>query len=85
MILEFTIHCKHKLINTNQLGFRFEHLAEHVLISLTETIKKYLLMVKTFDAVNHEILLKKLNYYGIRSKQNDYFRSFLGTRNNMGR
>ena len=28
---------------------------------------------KTFDTVNHEILLEKLKHYVIRSKQNDWF------------
>ena len=64
---------------------------EHVLISLIETIKKYLddgeivcgVFIdsqKAFDTVNHEILLEKLKHYGIRSKQNDWFRSFLTNR-----
>ena len=35
---------------------------------------------KAFDTVNHEILLEKLKHYGIRSKQNDWFRSFLTNR-----
>ena len=33
---------KHKWINTTQFGFRSKHSMEHVLISLIETIKKYL-------------------------------------------
>ena len=64
---------------------------EHALISLIETIKKYLDdgkivcgvfidLQKAFDTVNHEILLEKLKHYGIRSKQNDWFRSFLTNR-----
>ena len=35
---------------------------------------------KAFDTVNHEIILEKLNHYGIRSKANDWFRSFLTNR-----
>ena len=64
---------------------------EHALISLIETFKKYLDdgkivcgvfidLQKAFDTVNHEILLEKLKHYGIRSKQNDWFRSFLTNR-----
>ena len=64
---------------------------EHALISLIETFKKYLDdgkivcgvfidLQKAFDTVNHEILLEKLKHYGIRSKQNDWFRSFLTSR-----
>ena len=32
--------CKHRLVNTNQFGFRSKHSTEHVLISLVETIKE---------------------------------------------
>ena len=84
----YSFLCKHKLINTTQFGFRSKHSTEHALISLIETIKKYLDdgeivcgvfidLQKAFDTVNHEILLEKLKHYGIRSKQNDWFRSFL--------
>ena len=88
----YSFLCKHKLINTTQFGFRSKHSTEHALISLIETIKKYLNdsevvcgvfidLQKAFDTVNHEILLEKLKHYGIRSKQNDWFRSFLTNRN----
>ena len=57
---------------------------EHALISLIETIKKYLDdgkivcgvfidLQKAFDTVNYEILLEKLKDYRIRSKQNYWF------------
>ena len=60
---------------------------EHALISLIETIKKYLDdgkivcrvfidLQKAFDTVNYEILLEKLKDYRIRSKQNYWFWSF---------
>ena len=38
----YSFLCKHKLINTTQFGFRSKHSTEHALISLIETIKKYL-------------------------------------------
>ena len=61
-----------------------KHATEHELISLIETIKKYLDggeivcgvfidLQKAFDTVNHENLLEKLKHYGIRSKHNDWF------------
>ena len=85
----YSFICKHKLINTTQLGFWSKHSMEHALISLIETIKKYLddgkIVCGVFidlrkDTVNHEILLEKLKHYGIRSKQNDWFQSFLTNR-----
>ena len=80
----YSFLCKHKLMNTNQSCFLSKHATEYELISLIETIKKYLGdgeivcgvfidLQKAFDTVNHENLLEKLKHYGIRSKHNDWF------------
>ena len=69
-IIEFTLFSvKHKLTNSNQFGFWSKSSKEHALISLIETIEKYLdesevlceLFIdfqKIFDTVNRELLLE---------------------------
>ena len=43
--------------------------------------KKYFLEFQTaFDTVNHDTLLKKLEYYEICGRQNNWLRSFLEDR-----
>ena len=81
--------CKYNLININQFGFRSNHSTEQTLFSLIETIKNlnnaeivcrvFIDLQKAFDTVNHEILLEKLKH-AIRSKENNWFCSFLTNR-----
>jgi hypothetical protein len=82
---------KYNCIYNLQFGFRKGHSTTHALIDLTEAIRKmiddnkfavgvFIDLQKAFDTVDHKILLKKLEHYGIRGTANKWFDSYLSNR-----
>ena len=82
---------ENKLFDCNQFGFRKQHSTSHAIITLVEKVSKaldtgkivvgvFLDFKKAFDTVDHTILLRKLQLYGIRGNIHAWLYSYLNNR-----
>ena len=77
-----------KILFAFQFGFRRQHSTTVALIEFTDNIRNifdegnyaisiFIGLTKVFDTAEHDILLDKLDRYGIRRHANSFLRSFL--------
>lgn len=82
---------KFELLYPGQFGFRSGHSTDMALVNIQDLITEaidtnkhsvgvFLDLAKAFDTVNHQILIKKLQHYGIRGKPLTWFGDYLNNR-----
>ena len=82
---------KNNLFSPQQFGFREKFSTEHAILDIHEKLLKnlndgltscdvFLDLAKAFDSVSHDILLSKLEKYGIRGNVLSLFKSYLCSR-----
>ena len=87
----FTYFSKNNYLDSNQYGFRNLHSTEHAVLEIVDraliqidkgnsAIAIFLDLSKAFDTLDHNILISKLNYYGIKNVPLKWFENYLDNR-----
>ena len=85
------IYQKHKILHHAQSGFRSGHCTQDVLVASIDDWRRGLDngqlvgvvlidLSKAFDSINHDLLLCKMDHYGIRGMEKRWFQSYLSDR-----
>ena len=78
---------ENNLLYNKQFGFQKGHSTDHAIVQLADQIHEmfnknifklfFIDLPKSFDTLNHKILLKKLAHYGIKNKSLVWFTCYL--------
>ena len=85
---------EYKLLSPFQCGFRRNHSTEFAAIAFSDYIGRgmdlglltgavFIDLRKAFDSVDHEILISKLESYGLKDIELDWFRNYLADRKQL--
>ena len=83
----------HNILYKHQYGFRHKHNTSQPVLHFTDkifnalnqkqpekTLSIFIDLKKAFDTVDHKILLKKMDHYGVRGTSNTWFTNYLSNR-----